>query len=95
MRITSTMLIASIALSAPGAVSVQTAAPEGSARSGGAVIQSQPNTTGNDRDVIISRGATGAQTTTTNSAGGGNANQPERAVPSGSAGGGSSGQGGG
>ncbi|MHC2017789.1 hypothetical protein [Methylobacterium sp. CM6247] len=56
----------------------------------GTVIQLQPNTTGNDRDVIISRGATGAETITTDSAAGGNANHPEQAVPNGSAGGGSS-----
>lgn len=56
----------------------------------GTVIQLQPNTTGNDRDVIISRGATGADTITTDSAAGGNANRPEQAVPNGSAGGGSS-----
>ena len=58
---------------------------------GGTVIQNQPNTTGNDRDVVISRGATGADTITTDSAAGGNANQPSRAVPNGSAGGGSGG----
>lgn len=57
----------------------------------GTVIQSQPNTTGNDRDVVISRGATGADTVTTDSAAGGNANQPSRAVTNGSAGGGSGG----
>lgn len=53
-----------------------------------AIVQVQPNTTGNDIDVIISRGATGAGTITTNSAAGGNARLPERAVPNGSAGGG-------
>lgn len=57
----------------------------------GTVIQNQPNTTGNDRDVVISRGATGADTVTTDSAAGGNANQPSRAIPNGSAGGGSGG----
>jgi hypothetical protein len=61
----------------------------------GTIIQLQPNTTGNDRDVIIAPGATGTETITTDSAAGGNANLPERAVPNGSAGGGSSGQGGG
>ena len=54
-----------------------------------------PNTTGNDRDVVISRGATGADAITTDPAAGGNASHPERAVPNGSAGGGSNGQGGG
>jgi hypothetical protein len=71
----------------------RTMSPGGSPRSGGAVIQSQPNTTGNDPDLVISRGATGAETATTNSAAGGNASHPERAVPNGSAG--SGGQGGG
>ena len=58
---------------------------------GGTVIQNQPNTTGSDRDVVISRGATGAETATTNSAAGGNAGKPEQAVPNGSAGGGTGG----
>lgn len=49
------------------------------------------NNTGGSGDVIISRGATGADTVTNNSAAGGNANLPERAVPNGSAGGGSGG----
>ena len=59
---------------------------------GGAVIQRQPNTTGNDQDVVIAPGATGADTITTNSAAGGNANLPERPVPNGSAGGSSGGR---
>jgi hypothetical protein len=64
-----------------------TAAP---GQTGGTIIQNQPNTTGNDRDVVISRGATGADTFTTDSAAGGNASRPEQAIPNGSAGGGSS-----
>jgi hypothetical protein len=56
----------------------------------GAVIQIQPNTTGNDRDVVIAPGRTGASTITTDSAAGGNASHPERAVPNGSANGGGS-----
>ena len=90
MRVTSTAFIASLVLLAPGMAFAQPVAPGASPQSGGAVIQSQPNTTGNDRDVVISRGATGAETATTNSAAGGNASQPSRAVPSGSAGSGSS-----
>ncbi|AWN34451.1 hypothetical protein [Methylobacterium radiodurans] len=66
----------------------QTAAPAG--RPAGGVVTTQPNTTGNNRDVVISRGGTGAETATTNSAAGGNAGQPERAVPQGSANGGGS-----
>ena len=61
----------------------------------GTVITAPSNNTGNDRDVIISRGATGAGTIETNSAAGGNAGQPSRAVPQGSGGGGSSPGGGG
>lgn len=64
-------------------------------RTTGTVIAVQPNTTGNDRDLVISRGATGAETITTELAAGGNARLPERAVPNGSAGGGSSSGGGG
>ncbi|TXM67272.1 hypothetical protein FV222_02625 [Methylobacterium sp. WL103] len=59
------------------------------------MIAVQPNTTGNDRDLVISRGATKAEATTMDSAAGGNARLPERAVPNGSAGGGSSSGGGG
>ncbi|WP_431311119.1 hypothetical protein [Methylobacterium nigriterrae] len=54
----------------------------------GAIIQRQPNTTGNSRDLIIAPGATGADTIMTNSAAGGNSSFPERAVPNGSANGG-------
>ncbi|KQT57084.1 hypothetical protein ASG52_03170 [Methylobacterium sp. Leaf456] len=52
------------------------------------------NNTGNDGNVTIPRGATGADTVQTDSAAGGNAGQPSRAVPQGSAGGGSGGGGG-
>lgn len=52
---------------------------------GGTVVQPQPNTTGNDPSVSISRGATGASTVTTDSAAGGNASKPEQAVPNSSA----------
>ncbi|MCJ2080662.1 hypothetical protein MKK49_05135 [Methylobacterium sp. J-090] len=54
----------------------------------GAVIQSEPNSTGNDANIAISRGATGADTVTTNSAAGGNAARPEQAIPNSSANGG-------
>jgi hypothetical protein len=56
-------------------------------QTGGAVVQGQPNTTGNDPSVSVSRGATGAETATTDSAAGGNASKPEQAVPNSSAGG--------
>jgi hypothetical protein len=55
---------------------------------GGAVIQREPNSTGNDSNIAISRGATGAETATTDSAAGGNASKPEQAIPNSSAGGG-------
>lgn len=54
----------------------------------GTIIQSEPNSTGNDRDLAIARGATGADTVTTNSAAGGNASRPEQAIPNSSANGG-------
>jgi len=53
----------------------------------GTVVAPESNSTGNDRDVVISRGATGADTATTDSAAGGNASRPEQAVPNSSAGG--------
>ncbi|WP_311276226.1 hypothetical protein [Methylobacterium sp. WCS2018Hpa-22] len=84
--VTATILLAGPAL----AQGVAPSQPSGS----GTVIENQPNTTGNDRDVTVSRGATGAETATSDSAAGGNANQPSRAVPNGSAGGGGGGNGG-
>ncbi|MCJ2036313.1 hypothetical protein [Methylobacterium sp. J-068] len=58
----------------------------------GVIVQNQPNTTGNSGDVVISYGATGADTVTTNSAAGGNASRPEQAFPNGSANGGPGGR---
>lgn len=54
----------------------------------GTVIQSEPNSTGGDSNIAVSRGATGADTATTNSAAGGNSSKPEQALPNSSAGGG-------
>ena len=51
------------------------------------MVQIQPNTTGNDPSVSVSRGATDAEMVTTDSAAGGNASKPEQAVPNSSAGG--------
>ena len=53
----------------------------------GATVVREPNSTGNDRDLVISRGATGADTIETDSAAGGNAGRPEQAIPNSSAGG--------
>jgi hypothetical protein len=61
------------------------AARTGPADSTGTVVAPSPNTTGNDRNVTIAPGATGASTVQTDSAAGGNAGQPERAVPQGGA----------
>jgi hypothetical protein len=82
-------LLASVVLFTAAPVLAQTSVPR-QPGTGGTVIQNQPNTTGNDRDMVISRGATGADTVTTNSAAGGNAAKPEQAVPNGSANGGGS-----
>ncbi len=49
------------------------------------------NNTGGDVNVVVPRGATGAETYTSDSAAGGNVARPELAVPNGSGGGGSSG----
>lgn len=74
-------------------VSAQTGVlPERGPGGRGTIVESQPNTTGNDPDVVIARGANGADTITTDSAAGGNANLPERAIPNGSAGGGGGGR---
>ncbi|KQT88958.1 hypothetical protein [Methylobacterium sp. Leaf466] len=58
----------------------------------GTVVQPLQNSTGNDGGVVISRGATGADTITTDSAAGGNASRPEQAIPNGSANGGGGGR---
>lgn len=56
----------------------------------GTIIRGQ-NNTGNDLNVTVPYGATGADTLQTDSAVGGNANQPALAVPQGSGGGASGG----
>ncbi|WP_418291972.1 hypothetical protein [Methylobacterium durans] len=85
-------LLAGLALVTAGPALAQILpGPLPGARPPGVVIQNQPNTTGNSRDVVIAPGATGAETITTNSAAGGNASFPERAIPNGSANGGGGG----
>jgi len=79
-----TLILAGAILFAAAPAFAQVGAPQPS----GTVIQEQPNTTGNDANISISRGATGADTATTDSAAGGNASRPEQAVPNGSANGG-------
>ena len=58
---------------------------------GSTVITNPGGSTGSDRDLTISRGATGADTIQTDSAAGSNAGQPSRAVPQGGSGGGDGG----
>lgn len=87
-------LAGTVALAMAGlspALAQTTATPPSTA---GAPVAGGQNNTGNDRNVTIPRGATGADTVQTDSAAGGNANQPSRSVPQGSAGGGSSSGGG-
>lgn len=97
MRTSAAAFAALLPLTFSTSVLSQTAAPGVvGPRSTGAIVEGQPNTTGNDPNVVIAPGATGAETITTDSAAGGNAGHPERAVPNGSSGGGgSNGQGGG
>jgi hypothetical protein len=85
------LLLAGAALIAATPAFAQAYRPFDPAARSGVVIQRQSNTTGNSGDLIISRGATGADTITTNSAAGGNSSFPERAVPNGSANGGGGG----
>lgn len=89
------VLMACLALSFPTIAMAQPLAPNTYLPLGnfpettGAIVEVQPNTTGNDLDVIIAPGRTGASTITTDSAAGGNSEHPERPVPNGSANGGS------
>lgn len=80
-------LLVGIALLTAAPALAQDGLPRQPTRSG-AVIQTESNSTGNDANVAISRGATGADTATTNSAAGGNAARPEQAIPNSSANGG-------
>ncbi|MCJ2081870.1 hypothetical protein MKK49_11435 [Methylobacterium sp. J-090] len=72
-------------------IAVPAFAQGGPPRQPGVIVQNETNTTGNDGNIVISRGATGADTITTNSAAGGNASRPEQAFPNGSANGGGGG----
>lgn len=96
MRYSTAVFTALLTVTLSTSVLSQTASPGiVDPRTTGATVEVQPNTTGNDGDVVVAPGATGAETINTDSAAGGNAGHPERAVPNGSAGGGSGGQGGG
>ena len=52
------------------------------------IVTRLPDTTGSDRDVVISRGPTGASTIQTDSAAAGNAEPLTRRIPQGGGGGG-------
>ena len=82
------LVLASVALFATAPAYAQTSPLR---QPGAAIVTQEPNSTGNDRDIVVSRGATGADTATSDSAAGGNANKPEQGIPNGSAGGGSGG----
>ena len=84
------LILASVVLFAAAPAIAQSGAPR-QPGTGSPIVVREPNSTGNDRDVVVSRGATGADTATSDSAAGGNANKPEQAVPNSSAGGGSGG----
>ncbi|NEU14097.1 hypothetical protein G3T14_18465 [Methylobacterium sp. BTF04] len=71
---------AAVLLAVPAFAQAPAAAPHQPGTTGTTIVR-EPNSTGNDRDVVISRGATGADTATTDSAAGGNASRPEQAVP--------------
>ena len=64
------LAIGALALLVAGPAWAQSAAPGAPAR-GAPAVQSQPNPTGNDPNLVVPRGATGAETLTTNSAAGG------------------------
>lgn len=89
MKILAPLFVSAALLTGTGlGASAQTTLGRDRPATTGTVIEQQPNTTGNDGDLVISRGPNGADTVTTDSAAGGNANLPERAIPNGSAGGG-------
>nr|WP_091972781.1 hypothetical protein [Methylobacterium gossipiicola] len=76
------LVAAALFAAAPALAQVGTPQPSGT------VVQQEPNSTGNDANIAISRGPTGADTVTTDSAAGGNAARPEQAIPNSSANGG-------
>ncbi|GJD74654.1 hypothetical protein [Methylobacterium goesingense] len=82
-----TILLAGLATLMLSPALAQSGLPPRQAGTEGTIVVREPNSTGNDRDVVISRGATGADTIETDSAAGGNAGRPEQAIPNSSAGG--------
>jgi hypothetical protein len=79
---------AAFTLTLSGAAFAQAPAGTGAPGTTGPTVQTTPGTTGNDPNVAISHGPTGASTVQTDSAAAGNAGHPSRRVPQGSGGGG-------
>lgn len=76
MRFTSSWLFAAAGIVLPGLSEAQTSPLAVFLDTTGAIVQRQPNTTGNDRDLAITPGGTGDETITTNSAAAGNSSHP-------------------
>jgi len=91
MRFKTLAFTASLALTLTdiaGVASAQEPARSAAPRTTGTTVAPTAGTTGNDRNVTVAPGATGASTIQTDSAAGGNADQPSRRVPQGGGGGG-------
>lgn len=88
MRILTTISGVLLASTLTGAALAQAPAAINRAGSTDPVVTRLPDTTGGDRDVVISRGPTGASTIQTDSAAAGNAEQLTRRIPQGGGGGG-------
>lgn len=87
MRPLSLVLAGLLAAALPGAASAQVPDRPGVPATAEPVVTRMPGTTGNDRNVVVAPGPTGASTFQTDSAAAGNAGQPSRAVPQGGGGG--------
>lgn len=88
MRILTTISGVPLASTLAGAAFAQAQAAINRPGSTDPVVTRLPDTTGGDRDVVISRGLTGASTIQTDSAAAGNGEQLTRRVPQGGGGGG-------
>lgn len=86
MRLTPFAIAAVAALSFAGAADAQMASRPEISRPSGPLVAPTTGTTGNDRNLAIAPGPTGASTIQTDSAAAGNAAHPARRVPQGSGG---------
>ncbi|GJD34594.1 hypothetical protein [Methylobacterium aerolatum] len=91
MKAAPTLTLAALALAAMLSPAAAQPAPPEAVRAGEAPAIVNRNNTGGEANVVVPRGATGADTFTSNSSAGGNASRPELAVPNGSTGGGTGG----